>query len=119
MSDPNISCFLDNGKCISSSVFIPGNFFQRAKGLLGRQSMDKDEAMLFYNCSSIHMFGMRFSIDVVFLDTRLQVTKLVRSVRPWRLTSCKRAKHVMELAEGSIVAHNLFVGDKLVINRYM
>lgn len=62
------------------------------------------------------MFGMRFPIDVVFLDTNFQIVKLVEHVKPWRLTSSKDAQHTLELASGCIAKHGLAVGNKLMIN---
>lgn len=64
------------------------------------------------------MFGMKFAIDLVFLDANLKIVKLVKSLKPWRLARCKQAKHTMELAEGSIIIHGLIIGEILMINEY-
>ena len=50
---------------------------KRTKGLLGRAGMADDEG-LWIPTSSIHMFGMRFAIDVVYADREGRVLKLVR-----------------------------------------
>ncbi len=111
-------CFTTSGKCVSSQVIIPTNFVQRAKGLLGRDRLKENESLLIYNCSSIHMFGMKFAIDLIFLDASLRIVKVVKSLKPWRLASCKQAKHTMELAEDSIAIHGLVIGERLMINEY-
>ena len=48
----------------------------RRKGLLGRSGLADDEG-LWIPTSSIHMFGMRFAIDVVYADREGRVLKLV------------------------------------------
>src|SRR4051794_21262621 len=48
----------------------------RARGLLGRSDLPRGEGMLFPRTSSIHMFFMRFPIDVVFADRDLRVLKI-------------------------------------------
>jgi uncharacterized protein len=57
--------------------------------------------MLFRPASSIHMFFMRFAIDVVFCDRELVVLKVVPGLRPWRTASQRGAKVALELAEGA------------------
>ena len=111
----SLCCFNSSGLCISSSVFAPETFVQRARGLLGKSIMNQDEGMILYNCSSIHMIGMRFSIDVVYLDSNMVITKLVESIKPWRFSFCRKANHTLELAVGSISNAQLKVGEQLTI----
>ena len=54
-----------NQKVIAERVEVADTFFKRFKGLMGRKSIDDKAGMLFYGCSSIHSFFMRF------LDTKL------------------------------------------------
>ncbi len=61
--------------------------YARAKGLLGRSSLEPGEGMLFRPAGSIHMFFMRFALDVVFCDRDLVVLDVVRDLRPWRTAS--------------------------------
>jgi uncharacterized protein len=53
--------------------------------------------LLIPRCRSVHTFGMRFPIDVLFLDERDRVIELRRSVPPWRLIRCAGAMAVLEL----------------------
>ena len=70
--------------------------------------------MLFRPASSIHMFFMRFAIDVVFCDRDLVVLKVVPGLRPWRMASQRGAKIAIELAEGA--AAGVAPGDRLVLD---
>jgi len=88
-------------------------FFARAKGLLFRKSISLDEAMIFEKCKSVHTIGMRFSIDLVFLDKNKIVIKTVEYLKPNRIASCSRANYVLEAKSGSCLNRGILVNDKL------
>jgi uncharacterized membrane protein (UPF0127 family) len=88
----------------------------RARGLLGRRDLAPGDGMLFPRTSSIHMFFMRFAIDVVFLDRELRVLKIVSDLKPWRMARCPRAKWALELAAGECERRGLEVGDALTLS---
>ena len=60
-------------------------FFERMKGLLGRDGLPEGEVYVFPQCGSVHTFGMRFAIDVVFLDRDGTVLSVHENVRPGRM----------------------------------
>lgn len=61
--------------------------------------------LLIPRCSSVHTFGMRFALDVVFLDERGSVLEIRRGVPPCRVVRRRGAAAVLELpAERSAVA---------------
>ena len=68
--------------------------------LFGLALIEWDRAgtgLLIPDCRSIHTFGMRFAIEVVFLDAgKLQVGRRV-VVEPRRLVGDRRADSVLEL----------------------
>lgn len=59
--------------------------FERMRGLLGRDGLPEGEVYLFPRCASVHTFGMRFAIDIAFLDRAGRVTRLRENVRPGRI----------------------------------
>ena len=68
--------------------------------LLGLALLDRSRAgqgMLIPSCRSVHTFGMRFPIDVVFLDRGGCVLREERAVRPGRIVACAGASAVLEL----------------------
>ena len=69
----------------------------RSKGLLGRSGLDPDEGLWIQPTGSIHMWFMRFPIDVVYADRDGRVLKLVHAIRPWRMSACRGAKVALEL----------------------
>lgn len=77
--------------------------------LLGLAHLDCGEAgpgLLIPRCSSVHTFGMRFRLDLYFLDQRGEVASVRLAVAPRRLAFCRRASAVLELptAEGGEIS---------------
>jgi len=91
-------------------VHIARSFLQRACGLLGRTALHADEALLIRPCASIHTFGMRFAIDVVFIDPQGRVLALREALRPWRVAHCRGAAAVLEMAPGAARRAGLLPG---------
>jgi uncharacterized membrane protein (UPF0127 family) len=85
----------------------------RLRGLLGRSELAADEGLLIRPASSVHMFFMRFAIDVVFLDGEGVVVKIVPRLRPWRLAWGRGATATLELRAGAASAAGLAHGDRV------
>lgn len=67
--------------------------------------------MVIPRCRWVHTVGMRFAIDVAFVDDAGTVTKIVR-MKPWRLgVPVRGATWVIEVATGSFERWGLAVGD--------
>ena len=101
----------DTGAVVCERCELAESFWTKFRGLMGRKSLPADEGMLFRPAGSIHMFFMRFPIDVVFCDRELRVVKVVRGLKPWRTAAARRAKVTIELAAGA--AAGLEPGDQL------
>lgn len=86
----------------------------RRRGLLGRASVDGG-ALLITKCRSVHTLGMRFRIDVAFLDEAMHVLR-VRAMVPWRVGPVVwRARSVLEADDGAFAQWGLRPGDCLVV----
>lgn len=103
----------DDGTVVCERCVEATRPWTRMRGLLGRSSLDPGEGMMFRRTGSIHMFFMRFAIDVVFCDRDLVVLDVVRGLRPWKMASRRGAKVVIELAEGA--AEDVRPGDRLSV----
>ena len=88
---------------------------KRAQGLLGRDGLDADSALWLEPCSSIHMFFMRFAIDVIYLDRDARVLKMVAHLKPWRLSMAWGGRSVVELPAGALARLDVQEGDQLRI----
>lgn len=85
----------------------------RRKGLLGREGLAVGEGMWILPCESVHTFGMKFAIDLVYIDRKQRVRKVRSAVQPWRMSACLTAHSVIELAAGTVVATRTSRGDVL------
>lgn len=85
----------------TGKVWIPSGRFARMRGLLGRDSLPRGELFLLAPCGAIHTFGMRFVIDVLFLDGDWRVIGVRKALRPGRLAlGGLRARRTLEAAAG-------------------
>ena len=88
----------------------------REKGLLGRDHLPPGEGLWIVPCQAIHMFFMRFSIDLVYIDRKKRVRKVRSSVAPWRVSACFSAHSVLELPDGTVRDTRTRCGDLLEIS---
>lgn len=105
-----------NGTIFLKRAEIARSFLDRSRGLLGRDSLPAEHGLLIIPCSSIHTLGMRFTIDVLFLDRAGLVVRIVRNIRPGRLYvgGGPRAHSVLEIASGWLPADSVQIGDQLM-----
>jgi len=113
MRRPVAALATDSGRVICETCVVADNPLARLRGLLGKRSLPPGEGLLLRPAPSIHTFFMRFPIDVVFLDSDLQVLRVLDSVRPWRAAACRRARAVLELGAGEAAARRISPGDRL------
>jgi uncharacterized protein len=106
---------LERGPVVCERGVLAVTAWTRSKGLLGRSGLESDEGLWIQPTNSIHMFFMRFPIDVVYAAADGRVLKLVRGIRPWRVSFCRGAKVALELPSGAIDRCGVSVGDHLVI----
>jgi uncharacterized membrane protein (UPF0127 family) len=89
---------------------------ERRRGLLGRQSMEPSEALVFPRCRQVHMIGMKFPIDVLFLNKRGTAVACVPDLQPGRLSPwVRRARTAIELPAGVLAATGTQVSDVIAI----
>jgi hypothetical protein len=103
------------GNVVCEQGVIADRPVMRMRGLLGRRGLPTGEGLLLTPAPSIHTAFMRFAIDAVLLDSELQVVRLVAHLRPWRAASARRARAVLELADGEIARLGLQLDDRLTV----
>jgi len=85
----------------------------RLRGLLGRRGMASGEGLLLKPTPAVHTCFMRFAIDVVFLDERLEVLAVDPHLGPWRFAGRRGARAVLELAAGEAGRRGVHAGMPL------
>ena len=83
----------------------------RRKGLLGRSSVEG--ALILQPCNWVHTFGMKFDIDVAYVDRKGLVLKTQRMSRHRLGLPVLRAHSVIEAQSGSFARWGLHVGDTI------
>ncbi len=110
---------------LAKEIKIADNSGKRARGLMFRDSLPENQALLMVfprkGNHKIWMFGMKFPLDLVFLDSSKRVIEIHENVRPMNLSpktwktycSGKHAKYVLELNPGVVEKTKTGVGDLL------
>lgn len=102
---------------LAENARIAADFFSRLKGLLGTQSLPAGEGLLIEPCSGIHMFGMKYAIDALFLDKQLRVVGVVHSIAPGSLSKTYKGAHsCLELPAGVLKETGTCEGDQIVFS---
>ena len=72
----------------------------RTLGLARLGELDPDHALHIPKCAAIHMFGMRFALDLIWLRKDGTVARVDRNVGRGRIRICTSARSVIETAAG-------------------
>jgi len=100
---------------VALEVDVAATRATRRRGLLGRESLGATEGLLLTPCKAVHTVGMRFAIDVIFIDRDGRAVRIVPALAPWRIAMSARAKAVIELAAGTAAAADIRIGDMLYL----
>lgn len=104
------SWLVSDGQVLASAEVADGHR-GRARGLIGREHVEG--AFVLTPCRWVHTIGMRFPIDVAFLDSTGVVLKTMR-MKPHRLgVPVWHARMIVEAEVGSFSRWGLKVGDQV------
>lgn len=96
---------IKNGVIVSHKITIAENFYDRLKGLMFTKEISCNEAIWIRDCQSIHTFFMYFPIDVAFINSDLKVVRVIRGMKPWRMSWFYfKADSVIEMKSGCMPA---------------
>lgn len=89
---------------------------ERRRGLIGRAALEEGEALIIHRCRQVHTFGMRFTIDVLFVDKSGEVTCTCSELKPRRISVIARGAHTaIELPAETISRTGTLPGDLISI----
>jgi len=101
---------------LADEAGIADTFFGRLKGLLGRKDLPKGDGLVIDPCTGIHTVGMKFGMDVIFLDRSSCVIGLRTGIAPNHLTRIFwKAKRAVELPVATIEDSGTDIGDLIRI----
>jgi uncharacterized membrane protein (UPF0127 family) len=105
----------DQGSVLAAQVEPAFDSKTRKRGLLGRDAVPEDYALILAPCSGIHTFSMRFPMDAVFVSRDGTVVKTCRELKPWRIAVAWRAFAVIEAAAGFIDRTQIVPGEAVAL----
>ena len=105
-------------KVIADKAARAGSFLARGRGLMLSPPLPAGGGLVIDPCNSIHMFFMRYPLDILFLNKDGKVVFMYKGIKPWRMGRIVRgAKMAVELPEGSIEATGTQIGDQVSIDQ--
>ncbi|HEY9246639.1 MAG TPA: DUF192 domain-containing protein [Candidatus Methanoperedens sp.] len=106
-----------NGLEIAKNIEFARSLPSKILGLMFRKSIRPDFALIFVlnrpSHVGVHMFFMRFPIDVIFLDEGKRISGLSRLNQWTGYQSMDGIKYVIEMAAGTIDRYNLSTGKQV------
>ena len=91
------------GVCLATNAELASSFFAKFAGLMLRKDLPEGGGMVILSGEPIHMFFMRFAIDVAFVDADGRILHACHSIRPWRISRIVfGAKAAIELPAGTL-----------------
>jgi uncharacterized membrane protein (UPF0127 family) len=105
------------GRLLADRLRLAHTHWTRLRGLLGTRRLDPGEGLWIKPSNQVHMLGMRYAIDVVFLDEECRVLHVVHALQPNRISPrVKGASSVLELAAGTSTRVGLEAGAHVTID---
>jgi uncharacterized membrane protein (UPF0127 family) len=89
------------GQCLFPKVRLAASFSARWRGLMFYPQMPGIDGLLLYPCNSVHMFGMRFALGLIYLDRDGRILRVVERIVPNQIGPfVKEAYYVLEIGPG-------------------
>ena len=78
--------------------------------------IEQGEALVIPRCRQVHTFGMRFAIDVLFIDRSGEVVRASRWLKPYRLSPPAWGSNTaIEFPAGTLALTRTETGDSIMI----
>jgi uncharacterized membrane protein (UPF0127 family) len=106
------------GSILATEADVADTSKKRRVGLLKHESLPPGQGLWIAPCEAIHTFGMKFPLDVVFLDRNRKVLKVRENMPRGRVSVCLWAHSVLELPAGAIAGTETQQGDDLEFEEY-
>ena len=97
-------------------ISVADTFVARLRGLLGTTSLPAHKGLLLRGCNSIHMLGMLYALDIVYLDKRGCIIKIIKNLKPWQMSFCRPAQDTLEVKSGTVSRLGWRIGDQLKLD---
>lgn len=104
---------LSKSTCLGTKIKVADSPRERMVGLLRTTCLEPGSGLLIFPTQAVHTFGMKYPIDIVFLDKKKVVVGVRTNLRPCRLSPVFwRAECAIELPVRTIEESHTEVGDR-------
>jgi len=108
---------VSRNQSLGDRIGVADTHLTRLRGLLGKPSLTPGEGLLIRPCKGVHMYMMKQSLDVAFLDRDGRVVALYHDLAPWKRSGWHGdAQQALELPPGSLEQTGTELGDALRID---
>ena len=105
-----------SGVILAERLRAADTHWSRLKGLLGTRSLEAGDGLWLKPCRQVHMIGMRYAVDLAFLDDGNRVVRTIGGLAPGKLSPrVAGASSVLELPLGTLARTGLTVGNAVEI----
>jgi uncharacterized protein len=81
-----------------------------------RKSLPENSGLVLMPEGQIHMFFMRFPLDIIHADAQGSVLKILHGIKPWRVgPMVRKCRMVVELPAGSVSRTGTVEGDQITL----
>jgi uncharacterized protein len=121
MSSPGPSGYALNRtrrQFLATRLAVADTHWSRFCGLMckGGDEFGDGHGLWIKPCRGVHTCGMRFAIDVAYLDPNQVIVHLETGLQPWRFAPIRfRAASVLELPEHTLKTTGTTIGDEVEI----
>ena len=110
------------GRVLANRVKLADTFWRRFRGLMFRREFHRGQALLFNlkkpGRYGVHMFFVRFPIDLLYLNSNFSVIEVRSALCPWRIHRPKvKASYIVELPAGTISRARIKLEHKLTLRK--
>ena len=105
-----------SGVVVVNRLRCADTHWSRLFGLLGTKELPSGEGLWLKRSRQVHMIGMRYPIDVAFLDDELHILRTISALRPGKVSPrVAGATSVLELPAGTLAETGLKEGARMAI----
>jgi uncharacterized membrane protein (UPF0127 family) len=108
---------LSKSTVLGDRIEVADTSERRRTGLLKHTGLGAGEGLWIVPCEGVHTFGMKFAIDVIYVNRKKQVVKIRPNMVQRRISLCLTAHSVVELPVGVIESTGTRPGDELAFEK--
>lgn len=102
------------GQSLGTRIGVADRWWPRLRGLVARPPLAAGEGLLLVPCAAVHTFGLRYPMDVAFVDAEGAVLAVYHRLAPGRWSRWHgRTAAALELPAGTLATTGTCPGDAI------